>query len=106
MISLLLAATLGPGSPADFRAAFPAASIVESPAGGRLTHASGFEAPGLGDTPEATARAFLAKYGAAFGIRARTVPPIMINTPTQIHMTSGFRCALMMGRPVPSLTPS
>ena len=71
MISLLLAATLGPGSPTDFRAAFPTASIVESPAGGRLTHASGFEALGLGDTPAATARAFLAKYGTAFGISPR-----------------------------------
>jgi Zn-dependent metalloprotease len=71
MISLLLAATLGPGAPADFKAAFPAASIIESPAGGRLTHVSGFEAPGLGDTPEAAARAFLAKYGTAFGINLR-----------------------------------
>ncbi len=71
MISLLLAAALGPGAPADFRAAFPAASIIESPAGGRLTHASGFESPGLGDTPEAAARAFLAKYGTAFGINPR-----------------------------------
>src|SRR5229473_3489254 len=68
---LLLAAALGPGAPADFRAAFPAASIIESPAGGRLTHASGFESPGLGDTPEAAARAFLAKYGTAFGINPR-----------------------------------
>src|SRR5216684_6217549 len=68
---LLLAAALGPGAPADFRAAFPAASIIESPAGGRLTHASGFESPGLGDTPEAAARAFLAKYGNAFGINPR-----------------------------------
>jgi hypothetical protein len=69
--ALLLAATLGPSGLADFKAAFPAASIIESPAGGRLTHASGFEAAGLGDTPEAAARAFLAKYGAVFGIDPR-----------------------------------
>ncbi len=74
MISvLLIAATLDPGRPAaDFKGDFPAASVVESPAGGgRLTNAFGFEAKGLGDTPEAAARAFLAKYGAAFGIDSR-----------------------------------
>src|SRR6266404_8898266 len=46
------------------------------------------------------------RTGAALGIRASIVPPIMINTPTQIHMTSGFRWALMMGLPVPPSTPS
>ncbi len=66
---LLVAAALGPV--ADFKAAFPAASVIESPAGGRLTSASGFEASGLGDTPEAAARAFLKEYGAAFGIDPR-----------------------------------
>ncbi len=69
MIQLLLVAVaLGRGGSADFKADFPAASIIESPTGGRLTNASGFEAPGLGDTPEAAARAFLARYGPAFGI--------------------------------------
>jgi peptidase YpeB-like protein/fungalysin/thermolysin propeptide len=69
--ALLLAAALGLGGVDDFRAAFPSASIVESPAGGRLTQASRFEARGLGRTPEAAARAFLARYGAAFGIGPR-----------------------------------
>ena len=68
---LLLAAALGLGGADDFRAAFPAAFTTESPAGGRLTHASRFEARGLGRTPEAAARAFLARYGAAFGVGAR-----------------------------------
>jgi hypothetical protein len=68
---LMLAATLAVGSPSDFKTAFPAATTIESPARGRLTNASGFEAPGLGDTPEAAARAFLARYGPAFGVTAR-----------------------------------
>ena len=66
---LLVAAALGPV--AEFKAAFPAASVSESRAGGRLTGASGFEAPSPGETPEAAARAFLKKYGAAFGIDPR-----------------------------------
>ena len=53
---------------AEFKADFPGASVIESPASGRLTHASGFEARDLGDTPEAAARAFLVRYGAAFGV--------------------------------------
>ena len=68
MITLLLAATLCLGGVDDFRAAFPEASTIESPAGGHLTQASGFEARGLGATAEASARAFLSRYGAAFGI--------------------------------------
>ncbi len=67
----LLVAALAQRGPADFRATFPAASTISSPAGGRLTHASGFEAPGLADTPEAAARTFLARYGSAFGLTAR-----------------------------------
>lgn len=55
----------------ELRAAFPSASVIESPASGRLTHASGFEAAGLGDTPENAARAFLERYGAAFGVTER-----------------------------------
>ena len=69
--AVVLAAGLGAGSAAGFKAAFPSASVIESPAGGRLTHASGFRASGLGETPEAAARAFLTKYGAAFGIGPR-----------------------------------
>lgn len=65
-----LAAALGL-SATHFKAAFPAATTIESPAGGRLTNAFGFEVAGLGDTPETAARAFLAKYGAAFGVSRR-----------------------------------
>lgn len=68
---LFLTVALAQGEPAAFKAAFPAASTLESPAGERLVHASGFEAPGLGDTPESAARAFLARYGAAFGVTRR-----------------------------------
>ena len=67
---LLLAAALA-GGEADFGAAFPAASVIRSPSGGRLTSASAFEAPGLGATPEEAARAFLARHGAAFGVTRR-----------------------------------
>ncbi len=56
---------------ASFRADFPTAAVVESPAGGRLVQASGFSAPGLGTSPDGAARAFLEKYGAAFGITPR-----------------------------------
>ena len=35
--------------------------------------------------------------GGALGTRARIVPPSMIQTPSQIHITIGFRCALMIG---------
>jgi Zn-dependent metalloprotease len=51
---------------ASFAADFPQAATTVS--NGRLTHASGFEARGLGDTPQAAATAFLARYGDAFGI--------------------------------------
>ncbi len=68
---LLLAAALGLGGRVQFREAYPAARVVESPGGGRLTQASGFIAAGLGRTPEAAARAFLARHGAAFGLTAR-----------------------------------
>lgn len=67
---LLLAAAMG-SSAADFQAAFPAASVIRSPSGERLTGASGFEAAGLGATPEEAARTFLARHGAAFGITPR-----------------------------------
>jgi hypothetical protein len=55
----------------SFKADFPDAATVEAPGGGRLVQASRFSAPGLGSTPERAARAFLRKYGAAFGITAR-----------------------------------
>jgi len=85
--ALLLAAALGQGAPAGFKAAFPAATTTESPAGGRLVSASGFEATGLGDTPEAAARAFLRRWGAAFGV-----------TPGQRLVTRGVPAA---GQPGP-----
>jgi hypothetical protein len=70
--ALALAAALGgAGDPAAFQVAFPGAATVSSAAGGRLTFASGFEAPGLAATPEAAARAFLAHHGAAFGVTPR-----------------------------------
>jgi Zn-dependent metalloprotease len=66
---ILLAFALGaqPG----FEAAFPAAAVVKSPAGDRLTSATRFEAAGLGRTPEKAARAFLQRHGASFGLGAR-----------------------------------
>lgn len=72
MISkLLLAAFLASGSAADFQAAYPGASTIPSAAGGRLTSAHEFRAPDLGDSPEAAARAFLTRYGRAFGLTRR-----------------------------------
>jgi Zn-dependent metalloprotease len=65
VVSLALAAA------PSFRADFPDAVVVESPAGGRLIQASGFSASGLGSSPGAAAHAFLVRYGAAFGIGAR-----------------------------------
>jgi Zn-dependent metalloprotease len=67
MIAALLLAAAGGGA-ASFKAAFPEASVIEAPACGTVTSASGFEARGLGNTPEEAARAFLEKYGAAFGV--------------------------------------
>ncbi len=68
MIAHLLVATALALDGGEWKAAFPQATTTESPAGGRFTSASGFEAPGLGKTPEAAARAFLRRYGAAFGV--------------------------------------
>jgi len=65
---LPLAAALILAAATDFKADFPGASVAESPAGGRLTHASGFEARGFGDVPETAARGFIARYGASFGV--------------------------------------
>jgi hypothetical protein len=68
MIAPSIAVAIGSAAVAAFKSDFPGASVVESPAGGRLTHASAFEARDLGNTPEAAARAFLRKYAAAFGV--------------------------------------
>jgi len=67
MIVALLLAAAG-GGVASFKAAFPDASVTQAPGIGTLTSASGFQAVGLGKTPEEAARAFLEKYGAAFGV--------------------------------------
>jgi Zn-dependent metalloprotease len=67
---LLMAALLGGAAPTRFAEAFPAATTVPASAGGRLTSASSFEAAGLGATPEAAAREFLARHGATFGVGA------------------------------------
>jgi Zn-dependent metalloprotease len=66
MIAALLAAVAS-----SFTADFPQATVIESASHGRLTNASGFSAGGLGNTPEAAALAFLARYGAAFGISSK-----------------------------------
>jgi bacillolysin len=70
---LLLCAALGQAGMAGFKADFPAAETAEPASGGRLTHASGFQARGLGETAEAAARAFLGRYGTAFGVGPRQV---------------------------------
>jgi Zn-dependent metalloprotease len=65
--SLITAAALAAG-PNEFLASHPRAVRIEARGGGQLVHASGFEASGLGDSPEEAARAFLDRYGAAFGV--------------------------------------
>jgi hypothetical protein len=67
MALALLAAALFAGAE-ELQAAFPGAALTEAPGGGRLVHASGFVAAGLGASPEEAARAFLARHGSAFGI--------------------------------------
>ena len=67
----LVAAAALSGGAAAFQAAWPDASVIASADGSRLIHASAFEAPGLGDSPESAAAAFLEKYASAFGIGAR-----------------------------------
>src|SRR5205823_1321342 len=53
---------------ASFEKDFPDASVKSL---GGMKTASGFAAKGLGDAPEAAARAFLSKYGGSFGIGPR-----------------------------------
>lgn len=72
MILLLLAAgAAASGGAARFTASYPSASVIVSADGARLTHASSFEAPQPGKSPEAAARSFLSKHRAAFGIGPR-----------------------------------
>lgn len=70
MIGVLVAAALSGGA-AELKAAYPAASVIATRDGVRLTHVSGFEAAGPGDTPETAASAFLEKHRGAFGIGPR-----------------------------------
>ncbi|HEX4382652.1 MAG TPA: hypothetical protein VH083_06875 [Myxococcales bacterium] len=57
---------------ASFAADFPQAATTKG-TGGLLVHASGFEARGLGETPQAAAAAFLQQYGGDFGLGPRQV---------------------------------
>lgn len=62
ILALLIAAS------ASFKSDFPAAKVTTDPNGQGIVSASGFTARGLGNTPEAAARAFLKRYAADFGI--------------------------------------
>lgn len=62
ILALLIAAS------ASFKADFPAAKVKTDPNGMGIVSASGFTARGLGNTPEAAARAFLRRFAADFGI--------------------------------------
>jgi Zn-dependent metalloprotease len=64
-----------------FEGAFPEASVVRSRATGVVTSASGFEAQGLGKTPEEAARAFLRRYGDAFGVGPRQELSVLPTVP-------------------------
>src|SRR5271156_1971283 len=46
------------------------------------------------------------RTGTELGIKATTVPAMMIQTPIQIHMTRGFKWTLMIGFPVSGFCPS
>ena len=76
-----LAAALLSAALAEFKADFPGASVVESPSGGRLTHASNFEARGFGNAPAPAARGFLGRYGAAVGIGPRQELAVRVAPP-------------------------
>ena len=65
MIALVIAAAA-----TSFQAAFPEAATTKGASGEHLKAASGFAAKDLGDAPGAAARAFLDKYGEAFGASA------------------------------------
>src|SRR5215469_8795745 len=64
-------------------------------------HQSPAPTAGTGSTRAGT----VARTGVAFGTRQVMVPKTMMTRPIQIQGTIGFRCALMMGRPVSSLRP-
>jgi Zn-dependent metalloprotease len=62
ILALLIAAS------ASFKSDFPSAKVTADPNLGGIVSASGFTARGLGNTPEAAARAFLKRYAKDFGI--------------------------------------
>ena len=66
MIALLLAAAAA----GSFQADFPDAAVIKGAHDEQLKSASGFSAKDLGDTSGKAARAFLEKYGQAFGVGA------------------------------------
>jgi len=66
VIGLLLAAAAAAAG--SFQADFPEAATTKGAHEQRLKGASGFAAKDLGATPAKAARAFLDKYGAAFGV--------------------------------------
>src|SRR6266567_879595 len=75
--------------------------------GERVSHQS--PAPtgaGRTRTSAATFAETVARAGAAFGTSATIVPKIITSTPIHIQETSGFKCALMIGRPVSGFWPS
>jgi len=104
--SIIAAAALSGGA-AAFKAARPDASVIPSGDGSRLTHASGFEAAGLGDSPERAAAAFLEKYASAFGIGPRQKlvaidhpapgPAVVVHFERQINGMPVFDGAIAVG---------
>jgi Zn-dependent metalloprotease len=62
LLALLVAAS------GSFKSEFPKAKVTNDPNGLGIVSASGFTARGLGNTPEAAARAFLRRFAADFGI--------------------------------------
>jgi Zn-dependent metalloprotease len=62
LLALLVAAS------ASFKSDFPAAKVKMDENGACIVSATSFNARGLGNTPEAAARAFLKRYAADFGI--------------------------------------
>jgi Zn-dependent metalloprotease len=64
IVAILLAATPA----ASFKADFPKAKVSEAARGGPLVSAEGFVARGMGNTPQAAAKAFVDHYGKFFAV--------------------------------------
>lgn len=71
MIAALIAAALATGGLSELKREFPGATVVEARGSGRVTHVSGFHAPGLAASPRDAALAFLWRYPDAFGLSSR-----------------------------------